>query len=354
MTSKNIPGAKRMSRRNVPFFYRKLGASLGAGIPLCTALAQECEHTRHGGFPAVLRQVRTTVDKGNPLSSALSAFPTVFAPLHTSMIRTAENTGRLPETLADIMALLENETRIRRKVRSALLYPCIVLVIAGGLIVFIVTVVVPSFAEMYNELGETLPLPTRILMAISQKTTDHGFIVLIVCVALVGARMLWRSLGIGRRAGDRVKLLWPIFGRLNIQLASARFARTYGQLIRSGVPTLNALPLAGAATENVIFEEAVLKTRARVEGGMQLSKALEHAGVFPSILIEMLETGEQSGRTDEMLLNVANYFDEEVNTMVDGMTDLLKPVLIVVLGLIVGAVVVAMMLPYFNLPSLVK
>ena len=326
---------------------------LASGIPLVSVLMAAEEQTDHPRFRAVLADVRATVEGGAPLSEAFEVFPTVFSILCVSTVRAAESTGRLPEALEELADLQDARLRLKRKLRSAMIYPAVVVAFAVlvslGLIVF----VLPVFGQVYAEFGQELPAPTRVLLGISHVLQVHLVSICLGLGLLVGARLLWRRTALGRVLTCWLALHWPIFGDLNRKVVTARFARAYGHLLRSGTPLLRALELAGAATENCIAEQVILNARSRVAQGDTLSEALTSDRIFPDTLRRMIQAGEKSGKIDDMLENVAGYYEDEVRTAVEGLATLLQPLLTILVGLIVGAIVVAMLLPLFRLPAII-
>jgi type IV pilus assembly protein PilC len=284
----------------------------------------------------------------------MTQFPAVFDVTYVSMVKAAEKTGTLPETLKELAEYIEAAESVKRKVRAAMVYPIVVLGIAFIVGALMVTFVVPSFSELYGALGQGLPAPTRFLLGLSSFFKSNGVLLLLAIVALSMTPRLLRRTPAGRRLIDQFILALPVFGTLAQKFAAARFARTYGSLIRSGVPALSALDVAAGAAGNAIVSEAILNARASVEQGNPLSLGFANQKVVPVALVDMLRTGEQTGRIDEMLLSIAEFYEGEVNTMVTGLTALLQPFLIVIIGIIVGGLVIGALMPLLQAPGLIQ
>jgi type IV pilus assembly protein PilC len=270
------------------------------------------------------------------------------------MVKGGETGGQLAETIARLAGFLEASAKLRRKVKSAMMYPvivlCIALAIATGMIMF----VVPVFGEMFSGFGKALPAPTQFLLDMSHFLKSYGIFVLIGIVAGVVTFNKWKATPAGAYKLDQFALKAPVFGELNKKVAASRFSRTFGQLIRSGVPILNALEIVAGATGNRVAGNVILGARTAVEKGEPLSSAMINQTVFPVMLVRMLQAGEKTGKIDEMMDSIADFYDDEVETMLGGLTSLLEPLLMVFLGVIVGGIVLCMFLPIFKMGEVVS
>ena len=305
-------------------------------------------------FKRVVADIRRSIENGASLSEALRLFPSVFDDLYTNMVRGGETGGQLPETVSRLASFLEASAKLRRKVKSAMMYPTIVLCIAIGIAIAMIMFIIPVFGDMYADFGAELPGPTQFLMRLSDGMRAYGFYVLIGIVVIVVAFKKWKSTDSGALAFDRFVLKVPVFGELNRKVASARFAKTFGQMIRSGVPILDSLQIVSGATGNKAAGKIIMDARGTVERGDRLSAALINQKVFPSMLVRMLQAGEKTGKVDDMMERIAEFYEDEVDTMLAGLTSLLEPLLMIFLGIIIGGIVVCMFLPIFKMGEIVS
>jgi type IV pilus assembly protein PilC len=280
-------------------------------------------------------------------------FPQVFDDLYCNMIRGGEQGGQLSETIGRLAGFLESSARLKRKIKSAMMYPTIVLCIAIAIAIAMILFVVPVFGEMFSDFGAALPAPTQILLNLSGWMRANGLYVFIGIAALVFVFKRWKATPQGAYNFDQFVLRFPVFGELNQKVAAARFARTFGQLIRSGVPILSALEIVSGATGNRVAGRVVMTARESVEKGEPLSTAMVNQTVFPVMLVRMLQAGEKTGKIDEMMDNIADFYEDEVDTMLAGLTSLLEPLLMIFLGVIIGGLVLCMFLPIFKMGEVV-
>jgi len=327
---------------------------LAAGMPVVASLDALHEQTDNPHFKRVVADIRRSIENGASLSEALRLFPSVFDELYTNMVRGGETGGQLPETVSRLASFLEASAKLRRKVKSAMMYPTIVLCIAIGIAIAMILFIIPVFGDMYADFGATLPGPTLFLMRLSDGMRAYGFYILIAIVVIVVAFKKWKSTDSGALAFDRFILRVPVFGELNRKVASARFAKTFGQMIRSGVPILDSLMIVSGATGNKAAGKVILDARGTVERGDRLSSAMVNQKIFPSMLVRMLQAGEKTGKVDEMMERIAEFYEDEVDTMLAGLTSLLEPLLMVFLGVIIGGIVVCMFLPIFKMGEIVS
>jgi type IV pilus assembly protein PilC len=349
-----ITGARKIVNKDVPAFSRQLAAMLSAGMPIVVSLETLEEQAANPSFKYALGELRKNIENGSSYSESLAKLPTIFDELYVNMVRAGERSGQLSETMKRIAALLESDAKLKRKVKSALMYPtivlCVALIIATGMILFIV----PVFAEMFSDFGAKLPGPTQFLVDLSKNAKRYAPI--IVPLIAVGIYLFnkWKKTNKGADTMDALYLKAPVFGVLIQKVAVARFSRTLSQLVSSGVPILAGLDIVSKATGNRIIGKAILDARAFVERGDTLSNGLTGKKCLPTIMVRMLAAGEKTGKVDEMLDSIADTFDDEVEAMLAGLTSLLEPLLMVFLGVIIGGIVICMFLPIFKMGEVVS
>ncbi|MCE9614991.1 MAG: type II secretion system F family protein [Lentisphaerae bacterium] len=349
-----VPGSKKIVNELLPGFSRQFGAMMSAGMPIVSALEAQEEQADHPNFKIVIRQVRLAIENGASLSEAMRQFPSIFDDLFCNMIKGGESGGQIAETIQRLAGFLESSSRLRRKVKSAMMYPTIVLCIALALAVAMIVFIVPVFGSMFSDFGAELPGPTRVLMNVSNKVRDYGLYLLVIVVGAVIGFKKWKATPHGAYSFDSFVLKTPVFGELTRKVASARFARSLGEMIRSGVPILSALDIVAGATGNLVTGRIVKQLRKSVEVGEPLSSAMANQTVFPLMLYRMLQAGEKTGRIDEMMDSIADFYDDEVETMLSGLTSLLEPLLMVFLGVVIGGIVLCMFLPIFKMGEIVS
>jgi type IV pilus assembly protein PilC len=334
-------------------FSRQLATMVGSGIPIIGALDVLAEPVKNRAFKQVLRHSRDEVEGGSSLSQAMSRHPTVFSDLFVNMVSAGESSGKLDDILDRLATYLEKSDALRRKVQSSLTYPAVVLCLAFGVTAFLLMVVVPKFRDIFAALSSELPLPTKILLNTSEFLSKYFVIEVALLAVGAFAFRAWVKTDIGRRWFDRSILRLPVFGELFQKVAIARFARTLATLLRSGVPVLTALEIVAKTIGNRVIEEAVLDARTSVKDGKFLSAPMGQNPLFPGMAVRMILVGESTGRLEEMLGKVADFYESEVDTAVAGLTTLIEPLVITVLGVIVGGIAVALLLPVFTLPNIV-
>jgi type IV pilus assembly protein PilC len=308
---------------------------------------------KHPAFKTVIGEVKLSIEDGHSLSESLRRFPTVFDDLYSNMIKGGETGGQLAETIGRLAMFLESAAKLRRRVKSAMMYPAVVLCIALAIAAGMITFVVPVFAELFKSFGEELPKPTQFLLTLSHWMRSFGLYIALSLIGLVVGFKKWKATANGAYNFDRFVLKIPVVGDLITKLASARFARTFAQLTKSGVPILTILKIVSGATGNRCFGQAIQVSGNIVEKGEPLSVALASQAVFPEMLVEMLEAGEKTGRIDEMMDCIADFYDDEIDAMLAGLTSLLEPFLMVILGVIIGGIVLCMFLPMFQMPAII-
>lgn len=348
-----VPGAKKIVNQHLPGFTRQLGAMLAAGMPIVSCLNALEEQTDHKHFKQVIARLRASLEGGQSMSEALRQFPSVFDDLYCNMVSGGESGGELAETMGRLATFLEDSAKLRRKVKSALMYPVVVLIlsfiIATGLIVF----VVPVFGEMFEDFDAALPAPTQFLLDMSDAMRNHALYFLGALAVIVVAFKKWKQSPAGAYALDRFVLRMPIFGKLTRFVVSARFARMLSQMTRSGVPILGALKIVSGSTGNRVAGRIVAEASLAVEKGDPLSSALLKQTVYPISLVRMLQAGEKTGSINEMMDSIADYYEDEVENMLAGLTALMEPLLMAFLGIVIGGLVIAMFMPMFQMGEIV-
>jgi type IV pilus assembly protein PilC len=342
---------KSVAAKNLAVFVRQFSVMIDAGLPLVQCLDILGNQEEDKNFAAVILQTRTDVEGGASLADAMRKHPKTFDSLFTNMIAAGEAGGILDTILKRLATYIEKAVKLKGQVKSAMVYPIAVIVIAGGVVGVILWKVIPTFAAMFEGLGAELPLPTRVVIGLSNALVSYG-IFLIIGLAVAGyAFKAYYGTPAGRRVIDAVTLKLPVLGLLMRKIAVARFCRTLATLISSGVPILDGLDITAKTSGNAIVEEAILKTRTSIERGETISAPLKETAVFPPMVTQMIGVGEATGALDTMLAKIADFYEEEVDTAVAGLLTLLEPIMIAILGVVVGGIVIAMYMPIFDMIS---
>jgi type IV pilus assembly protein PilC len=338
-------------------FTRQLSTMIEAGISLVqalTALYDQCDPKRQKSLRHIISDVTTRVQGGETFHESIAKHPRVFDRLFVSMVKAGEHGGLLAEILDRLAGFLEASARLRKKIKSAMTYPVIVICIAMAITTFLIVKVVPIFGEIFQDFGSKLPAPTQFLIDVSDFMRGEWYFLLLgIGGVFFGIRTFLRSTR-GKQLWDRWKLKLPVFGPLIHKICMSRFARTFAQLIRSGVPILEVLDIVGGASGNHVVEMSIKGVSDDVEKGDNLSVALSKKPIFPPMMLRMVAAGEATGKIDTMLEKMADFWDEEIEAMLDALTSLIEPMLIVFLGVIVGGIVIAMFLPIFKLNEVVS
>jgi type IV pilus assembly protein PilC len=335
-------------------FTRQLATMIDAGLAMVQCLQGLAEQTSNKVMRDVIRDVCTRVEGGDSFSMALTKHPKVFNRLYVSMVDAGEKGGLLAEVLARLATYLENTARLRKKVKSAMMYPTAVTVVAIAITTFLLVRVVPVFGEIYDGFGADLPGPTQFLIAVSDLIRNNLLYIVPALGLMVYGWFAYIKTKPGREFWDRTRIRLPIFGPIAHKICLARFARTLASLVRSGVPILEVLNIVANTAGNVVMEKAVRTASTDIERGDGISAALGKHPIFPSMIIRMMTAGEQTGKIDAMLERVADFLDEEIETTLGGLTSLIEPVLIVFLGIVVGGIVVCMFLPIFKMTEIIS
>jgi type IV pilus assembly protein PilC len=337
--------------KNLAIFTRQFSVMIDAGLPLVQCLEILGKQEPHKGFSTVILKVREDVEAGAALADAMKKHPKTFDALFSNMIAAGEAGGILDTILKRLAVYIEKAVKLKGEVKSAMIYPVAVIVIATLVVGAILWKVIPTFAALFAGLGAQLPMPTRVVIALSEGLVAYGWILLIALgLAGWGLKTYYGTPG-GRKVIDRLLLKTPILGSILRKVAVARFCRTLSTLLASGVPILDGLDITAKTAGNAIIEEAIQTTRSSIERGETISGPLRNTNVFPSMVVQMINVGETTGALDAMLSKIADFYEEEVDTAVAGLLTLMEPVMIAFLGVIVGGIVIAMYLPIFDLIS---
>ncbi len=349
-----VSGARRIVNKELVPFSRQLAAMMRAGMTIVVSLSTVEEQIALPSFRMVVSTLKETIESGGAFSDGLARFPRIFDDLYVNIVRAGERSGQFAEAMTRLSTLLENNARLRRKVKSSMSYPVVVMVLAIGIAVAMITFVVPVFGQMFEDFGEQLPAPTRMLLNFSDFIRDRWWILLLGIGGTVFGLRHWFKTPSGALAFDRFKLRLPVFGPLIQRVSVARFARVFSQMVHSGVPILDALRVVSSACGNRIVGRSILQARDVVERGEPFSSGLEKREGIPLLVVRMVAAGERSGKLDEMLDNVAETYEDEVETMLASMTSLIEPLLMVFMGVMIGGIVIAMFLPIFKMSTIVS
>jgi type IV pilus assembly protein PilC len=345
-------GYGRVKLSDLAIFARQFSTMLDAGVSLIRCLDVLQAQTNNARLRKILMDLSARVESGESLSRSMARHPKAFSQLIIGLIRAGEVGGVLEESLQRIAGFLEKDVELRRKIRSALTYPVIVLLAAIGIVIFLVSWLVPQFASLFKELGiKELPAPTQFLVDLSALFTQRWYVVIIAVVAILIAYKLFVSTRVGRRVADRVKLRVPVFGPLHHKIVMARFSRTMGTLLASGVPILQAMETVAGVVGNSVVSDAVIESRARIREGEKIADPLQRSKMFPPMVVHMVSVGEESGSLDHMLNKIADFYENEVEMTIASLTAAIEPVMIVLLGIIVGFIVISMFLPMIEVIS---
>ena len=342
---------KKVSAKNLAVFTRQFSVMIDAGLPLVQCLEILGSQEEDRNFATVIEQTRSAVEGGASLADAMRKHPKTFDPLFTNMIAAGEAGGILDTILKRLATYIEKAVKLAGQVKSAMVYPVAVVVIAGGVVGVILWKVIPTFASLFSGLGAELPMPTRIVIALSDNLVLFFLPLLAVAGIFVYLFRTYYGTRKGRRVVDGALLRLPVLGSILRKIAVARFCRTLATLVSSGVPILDGLEITAKTAGNAVVEDAVMATRASIERGETIAVPLKETAVFPSMVVQMIGVGEATGALDTMLAKIADFYEEEVDTAVAGLLTLLEPIMIAVLGIVVGGIVIAMYLPIFDLIS---
>ena len=340
---------KAVAAKNLAIFTRQFSVMIDAGLPLVQCLEILGNQEEDKNFSKIILSTRGEVESGASLADAMRKHPKAFDPLFTNMIAAGEAGGILDTILQRLAVYIEKAVKLKGQVKSAMIYPVAIIVIAAVVVALILWKVIPTFANLFAGLGAELPLPTRVVIALSNNLVRFGpFLIVGLAAVGYGFKVYYGTPG-GRRTIDAVTLKLPILGLLLRKIAVARFCRTLSTLLASGVSILEALDITARTSGNAVVEEAILTTRKSIERGETIAAPLKETNVFPSMVVQMIGVGEATGALDTMLSKIADFYEEEVDVAVAGLLTLLEPVMIALLGGVVGGIVIAMYMPIFGL-----
>jgi len=344
---------KSIGVKDLSVFTRQFATMVNAGLPLVQCLDVLARQQEKPFFKGVIAQVMTDVEGGSTLAEGLAKHPKVFSDLFVNMIAAGEAGGILDLILTRLAVFLEKADALQRKVKGAMMYPAIVLTVAVVACVFMLMGVIPVFAKMFEDFGGELPMPTRIVMGMSNFLSAYWWALIAGIFAFVVLFKKYRDTEGGRMRIDRLSLRIPVLGSVLRKSAVSRFTRTLGTLIGSGVPILQGLDITSKTAGNKVLQEAIGKTAESISQGDTIAEPLAASGVFPPMVVQMISIGEQTGALDEMLAKIADFYDDEVDTAVEALTAAIEPLMIVLMGTMVGGMLVAMYLPMFKMGNLV-
>jgi type IV pilus assembly protein PilC len=346
--------AKKVKLKEVAVFSRQFATMINSGLPILRALSILAEQSSNSSLASALTAARADVEQGSSLSQALAKHPKIFNDLYIAMVKSGETGGSLDDTLLRLAAMLEREVQLRGKIKSAMTYPVAVVGLVTLIMSAMLLFVVPQFKTIYGQLGGTLPLPTRVLIGISDlfKKWWYVFVAAVFLIRFLLRR--YKRTDRGREVLDSLKLRIPVFGSLFHKTALSRFSSTLAMLLKSGVPILQALDIVIDTVNNRVVGKAVEDVQSSVREGESIAKPLARHAVFPSMVVQMIAVGEETGQVDVMLEKVAQFYDQEVEASVDALTSLIEPLLIAFIGAAVGAAVIALYMPMFQVINLIK
>jgi type IV pilus assembly protein PilC len=340
--------------QDLVIFTRQLATMIDAGLSIVQSLQALAEQTSNKAMRDIIKDITARVESGDSLSEALSKHPKAFNRLYVSMVGAGERGGLLAEILSRLATYLENTARLRKKVKSAMMYPTVVTIVAIGITIFLLVKVVPVFGEIYAGFGAKLPGPTQFLIDLSALLQRWIVVLLLVVGGAIWGWLYYIKTKPGREFWDRIRIKLPIFGQIGHKICLARFTRTLASLIRSGVPILEVLNIVSSTVGHVGMEKAIIAAASDIEKGESMSNAFAKSPLFPSMIIRMMTVGEQTGKVDSMLERIADFLDDEIETTLSGLTSLIEPLLIVFLGITVGGIAICMFLPIFKMSEIIN
>ena len=346
-------GEKKVTQKELAIFTRQFATMIDAGLPLVQCLDILGMQQENASFKKVILKVKEDVESGSTFADALSKHPKVFDSLFVNLVAAGEVGGILDTILTRLAEHIEKAMRLAKKIRGAMVYPSTIVAVAVVVTVVLLLYVIPIFAKMFSDFGQTLPAPTLMVLAISDFTRKY-FLAVVVFLFILAAAVRWyyRTEN-GRRNIDRLLLRLPVLGSLLQRIAVARFSRTLGTMVSSGVPILESMDIVARTAGNKVIEEAIIRARGSISEGKTIAEPLAESRVFPPMVTQMVGVGEATGALDAMLNKIADFYDEEVDSAVDALTSLLEPMLMVFLGVVIGGLVIAMYLPVFKLAGAV-
>lgn len=350
----NISFGTGITTRDIVIFTRQFATMINSGLPLVQSLDILAEQTENAALRKTITDTLYDVESGHTLADAMGKHPKVFTDLFVNMVAAGEAGGILDTILLRLATFLEKSDALTRKIKGAMIYPAVIFSVAGGAIVILLIFVIPTFQTMFAAAGIPLPLPTRIVIGMSGFLQAYWWVCGVGVIGFVVGIRTWYKTDTGQLMLDRLLLALPVLGDLQRKSAVARFTRTLGTLVASGVSILEGLEITAKTAGNRVIHDAVMGSRASIAGGETIAGPLKESGVFPPMVVQMINVGEQTGGLDEMLTKIADFYDGEVDTAVEALLAVMEPIMIVVLGVVVGGMIVAMYLPIFDMINAVQ
>jgi type IV pilus assembly protein PilC len=345
---------RKIGLEELVIFTRQMATMIDAGLPLLQSLRIMSEQMENINFRAIINQVSDEVEGGSSFSEALTKHPKAFNRLFCAMIRVGETSGMFAEILQKIATYMEEEARLRRKVKSAMVYPMVVSGMAVLIVTFLLIKVIPTFKDIYTGFGAELPAPTLVVLSISHWVQNYILLIVFSCIAIFLLARGYYKTEPGRIFFDRLQFKIPVFGNILKKSALSRFTKTFGTLIASGVPMVQSLEIVESVAGNATIEYALKAVSRKIIAGEGVASPLAEAKVFPPMVIRMIDVGERTGKLDVMLQKISEFYDDQVNNAVNALTSLIEPLLIAFLGVVVGGIVIAMFLPILRLATIVN
>jgi len=340
---------RRVTKSELIYMTNQLAIMVDTGITLSTALGGIMQQEPNPTLKRIQRELKNAVENGEDFSSALSRFPRLFDKTYVSLVKASEATGTLGPMLERIGSYLRKELETRGKVRAAMAYPAVMMVLATGVTIFLLTFILPKFTPLFASRGTKLPGPTVLMMSLSDSMMHYWWAWLAGAILLVGGFIFGRRTQVGRQIIDYLKINAPVVGTMFRKVTISRSIRTLGTMLASGVPMLESIRLAGEVSGNVFYEKLWHTVQEEVTGGQRVCDVLQRSSLFPRVLVQMISCGEETGKLDTVLERVSNYYDQEVETAIKGATAMIEPIMISIMGVVVGTIGLALLLPIFSL-----
>ncbi len=347
-------GKEKVPLDELVIFTRQMATLTAAGITIVTSLDTLSEQAQSPAFKKAIVDAKDSVNTGSSLSEAMEKHRTIFSDFFINMVKAGESGGMLDEVLERVATYLEKTNNLQRKIKSAMVYPTAVTGMAVGISALMILKVIPVFKDIFSGFGAALPGPTQFLINVSDAALKYFGVFVVVGIAIFAVVKWYISTEKGKWKLDALKLKLPVFGPLQKKVAISKFARTLSTLVRSGVPILEALEIVSKTAGNVVVEDTITKVRDNVKEGESISEPMERSGIFPPLVTRMISVGEKTGELEKMLSKIADFFDEQVDVMVDSLTSLLEPLIIAFLGIVIGGIVICMFLPIFKISEIVN
>lgn len=338
----------KVGLKDIAVFCRQFATVISAGITITGGLDIMRQQTENRKLKEILDKIFEEVQKGKSLSESMRQFKE-FPVLFINMVEAGEASGRLEEVLERMAVYYEKESKLKQKIKSAMMYPILISTAAVGVVVFLVTSILPMFVEMFKGFNVELPLPTRMVLGLSSAMTNYWYIIIPAIIIIVYVLKRYGKTDEGKYKFDRLALKLPIFGKINKKIITSRFARTLSILMGSGIPVIQSMEIVEKTIMNAVVEEGIKKCKEDIRKGSGLTNPIAAIGIFPPMLIEMINIGEETGTLDTMLSKTAQFYDEEVDVVIAGLTTLIEPVILVVLGVVIGFIIISIMLPMFDM-----